>query len=556
MASPTLNSPSTGGAGRWNISWALAVLGLLVALCLFTRLGHAPLFDVDEGAFSEATREMVSSGDYGHTTLNGEPRFDKPILVYWLQAASVRVLGPQTLAFRLPSALCAALWCWSILAFARPRLGERGAWLAAVIAITSVGVLAIGRAATADALLNLLICLAMTDLWRHLELEQHARGATAPHAKSTLMRIFVWMGLGLLAKGPVAVLIPGAVAVLHALVNGSRQPVQAAARYWPGWLVMLLIAVPWYAYAYATQGQAFIDGFFVKHNLNRYANSLEGHSGSLLYYLVVGPLMWLPWTGVLPRVLHQLKATWQDPLGRFLWLWCGFVIGFFSLSGTKLPHYVLYGSTPMFLLMARSLTQPGGSGLHSGFSATLRWAWLLPMILLAAAGFAPQLLAHFGAQSRDPMYRALLSPAQTLAPPYLHYAPWLAAAATVILWRIRLSADMRMVAAASLWAVALVLGLLPWMGELLQGPVQNAARVAATRPETAVQWDVHFPSFSVYRERETVRRPPRPGELALVSMDKLAAQHCADCKIVFSERGIALVLREPADGTKASKALP
>src|SRR6202008_2375415 len=65
---------------------------LAAALLLIPALGLAPLFDVDEGAFGEATRELLASGDWLSTTLNGAPRFDKPILVYWLQAASVSLL--------------------------------------------------------------------------------------------------------------------------------------------------------------------------------------------------------------------------------------------------------------------------------------------------------------------------------------------------------------------------------------------------------------------------------------------------------------------------------
>jgi hypothetical protein len=76
---------------------AAAALPLLLAatvlLGLFLNLGAMPLFDVDEGAFGEATREMLERGDYVSTWLNGQPRYDKPILIYWLQAASVRLLG-------------------------------------------------------------------------------------------------------------------------------------------------------------------------------------------------------------------------------------------------------------------------------------------------------------------------------------------------------------------------------------------------------------------------------------------------------------------------------
>src|SRR5436189_1593757 len=99
-------------AARW-----LTVAAVLASF--FWMLGHAPLFDVDEGAFSEATLEMFQRGDFLSTYLNGEPRYDKPILIYWLQAASVSVLGVSEFAFRLPSAVCAAVWVALTFAFAR-----------------------------------------------------------------------------------------------------------------------------------------------------------------------------------------------------------------------------------------------------------------------------------------------------------------------------------------------------------------------------------------------------------------------------------------------------
>src|SRR4029079_869765 len=105
------------------VSTLALVVVAAIALSLFFKLGHAPLFDVDEGAFSEATLEMFQRGDFLSTYLNGEPRYDKPILIYWLQAASVSVLGVSELAFRLPSALCAAVWVALTFAFARRYFG-------------------------------------------------------------------------------------------------------------------------------------------------------------------------------------------------------------------------------------------------------------------------------------------------------------------------------------------------------------------------------------------------------------------------------------------------
>src|SRR6185503_21365331 len=134
--------------------WLTAVA---VLASFFWMLGAAPLFDVDEGAFSQATMEMFQRGDFLSTYLNGAPRYDKPILVYWLQALAVAALGPTEWAFRLPSALCASGWAWITYLFVKHHYGVERGLLAAVVLATSLGVFIIGRAATADALLNFLV---------------------------------------------------------------------------------------------------------------------------------------------------------------------------------------------------------------------------------------------------------------------------------------------------------------------------------------------------------------------------------------------------------------
>src|SRR5919108_791105 len=137
-------------ATRW-------LAALTVVASFYWMLGAAPLFDVDEGAFSQATLEMFERGVFLSTYLNGEPRYDKPILVYWLQAAVVALAGPSEWAFRLPSALCATLWAWFTYLFVKRYYGVARAAFAAALLATSLGVFVIGRAATADALLNVLI---------------------------------------------------------------------------------------------------------------------------------------------------------------------------------------------------------------------------------------------------------------------------------------------------------------------------------------------------------------------------------------------------------------
>ena len=319
------------------------VLPAGLALCFFLGLGSLPLFDLDEGAFAEATREMLASGDFITTYLNGEPRFDKPILIYWLQALAVAVIGVDEWAFRLPSALAACAWMVAVYRFGREFLDETTGLLAALVGMTSAAVVVIGRAATADALLNLWLAVTLLTMYRY-----HQR----PDRRLVLLT-YLFMGLGFLTKGPVAVAIPGAVSLLFFASTGHWRAWLRAVLTPPGWLVFLAVAGPWYVMEYLDQGQAFIDGFFLKHNVGRFSDTMESHGGTLYYYLLATPLVVLPWTGLLLAVVPTLRRVLADPLDRFLWIWFGLVFLLFSLSGTQLPHYILYGATPLFLLMAR-----------------------------------------------------------------------------------------------------------------------------------------------------------------------------------------------------------
>ncbi len=496
--------------------WAIALLAPFVL-----RLGAAPLFDVDEGAFAEATREMLASRDFGFTTLQGAPRFDKPILVYWLQAASVGAFGLSEATLRLPSALCGWAWCLALARFAWTRLGPRAAMLAGTIAATSLAVLAIGRAATADGLLNVLLALAALDAWRHLE-----SGRSAP-----LRRTYLWIGLGLLAKGPIALVVPAAATLVWCAASGAWRRWARAALDPLGWAILLAVAAPWYAYALHRHGWAFVEGFLIRHNVARYTSVLEGHRGSLGYYALALPLLVFPWTPLVPGLVLRARALWAEPLSRFLLGWAGFILVFFSLSGTKLPHYGLYGATPLFLLLAR---QAGEAGRLARGLAVAAIATLLALVA-ALPALAPVVAPRIG----DPLYRELVAGGRDLAAGPLVVAAVAAAAAWLAASRIVLDFPRR--AALGAFAASLVLAgaATPWIGELVQGPVKRAALAARSRPEPAVQWGVHTPSFAVYREQPTPRAEPRPGQLAIVRASALPpGGHYA---VLHHDRGYALV---------------
>lgn len=568
---------------RIFLAWAL-----LLALLLGLGLGQVPLFDVDEGAFAEATREMRVSGDWGHTTLNGQPRWDKPILIYWLQAASVGLFGLNEAALRLPSALATWVWTLALAAFAWPRWGLTAALAGATVLFTQLGALAIGRAATADALLNCWITLAALDLWRHVEARSKGHSAeptVPPAARAALRRAALFIGLGVLTKGPVALLVTAAPLLLWLIWAGPQR-----ARLLRGllgdplvWGLFLLAWLPWYGYALQRHGWDFVEGFLLRHNLQRFEAPMEGHHGGIAYYLLVLPLLLLPWSALLPGLLRRLPALWADDLSRWLLLWAGFVMVFFSLSGTQLPHYLLYGMPPLALLLGRLWTQQLVTAAQSpgrwpvGLTLLAVSLVTLPWLLVGLSALAQELARSGSSALADPRLRLLLSTGpdwrQLIGPAaavtLAQAAGWWARSRLARCRSLGPSPAVpkRCLAIDALpWAVGatcftllFTLALLPWWGAHLQGPVQRLALKARHLQQagatgqptpTVVQWGLHQPSFALYLQQETPRRAPGPGEWALVRRDRFDPARALDdperAWVPLAEDGAFLLLRRCA----------
>jgi 4-amino-4-deoxy-L-arabinose transferase-like glycosyltransferase len=516
------------------------LLALAVYLGLFLQLGRFPLFDVDEGAFSEATREMLARGDYVTTWLNGELRFDKPIFTYWLQAASVTLFGLDEFALRLPSALASCAWVAAIFVFTRGQLGQASGHAAAFIAATTLGVCVIGRGAIADALLNLFLALSMFDIFRSMQ-EPRAPERTPDRAPDRALyralyryRAFLWMALGLLTKGPVALLVPFAASGLAFSLQGRWRAWLRAAFDPLGWLILALVAGPWYVVEYLRQGDAFIAGFFLRHNVERFLSPLQGHSGNVLYYLPVVLLVLLPYTGLFVRVLPTVRRLRADPLDCFLWCWFLFVFVFFSLAGTKLPHYLLYGVTPLFVLMARY------RGLLDAQRLGARLLGLLPPVLLLALVVAlPHALQQFAPRMRNLYFREMLTRVEVFS------SAWQAGASALLLGSMALALVPRvplwprLLGCALLCAFAVGALALPALAELQQGPVKEAALIARSQALPVKTWRFNVPSFSVYRGAVTERASTlAPGDVILTRSDEL--QRLGRVRVIYRKGGVVL----------------
>jgi 4-amino-4-deoxy-L-arabinose transferase-like glycosyltransferase len=500
--------------------WFLAALTILIFASFFLGLGSAPLFDVDEGAFSEATREMMISKNYLTTYLNGLPRFDKPILIYWLQLASVRLFGLNEFAFRLPSALAGSVWALSIFLFVRKEIGIRQAFLAAAMMVLSMQVMVIAKAAIADGVLNCFLAITMFGLLHHYK----------TGSKPALHVAFAAAGFGMLTKGPIAIIIPVAVTFLFSLQDRSLKQWFRMTLNPTGIILFLAIALPWYLLEYRDQGMAFVEGFFFKHNISRFNSSFEGHSGSLFYYIPVIILGLTPFTGLFFTLLFNLKSLLSDRVNRFLLIWFGFVFLFFSLSGTKLPHYMIYGYTPLFILMARALPM----SRHTKSFA------IWPLLLLTALASLPLLLQAALQNINDLYIRAILEGAVELTGHnYLLVIGAAIIGVAAIPFLPRLSAEWKLIATGVVFSLLINLYLMPFAGKLMQEPVKEAALMAKERGYKIVMWKTYNPSFLVYSESFVEKRMPEPGEIVLTTVKELDTFD--NPAVLYRKNGMVLV---------------
>lgn len=521
-------SPTLAGLfGKFLQSpWSLL---LALALAFFLGSNTLPLTDVDEGAFSEATREMLARGNLVSPTLNELPRHDKPILIYWAQAASVSLLGASEFAFRLPSLVASLLWLWALYRFCLRHGGRQQAQLSCLVMVLSLQVGMIAKAAIADALLNLFIAQALLWIYDFYCLSRQAAGPA--RIRRLLLAIYAALGLGFLTKGPVAVFLPLLVSGLFFVSAGAWRDWLRAAADWRGWLLFLAIVMPWHILVYLDQGDAFFRGFYLQHNLNRYASTFEGHGGNPFYYLAILPLILLPFSGWLLAIggslWRKLKTGGASfPLERYLLIWFGIVFVFFSFSRTQLPHYLLYGCTPLFILLGRH--RP---------AEEKRWLAMAPVILAAIFLVAlPAMLDIAATLGSRPLERIVIG---ELAMVFDGWSNWvfiafLAALAGLLVWRA-LPVWQALLLAGLLQAAIFTSVVLPGVLAVTQEPVRHAAWLARQYAGDVVTWRLNQPSFSVYRDAVTPARLPVAGELALIRSDRLDELGRALAPLPFNE---------------------
>ena len=370
-------------------------------------LGNTGLVDETPPLFAAAGRAMSESGDWLTPKVNGIFRFDKPPLIYWLMGFFYSLPKNEiwdsfgTLSARLPSALASlflmlmigdTLFCWpqkSDRQFFTPIVASLGFALSPLIIIWS-------RTAVSDALLTGTLGISLLLFWRRMASENNDQCISA----------WVFLGLAILTKGPVAFVLTILTITSFLLIQKNWRTLLLKINPRKGFLITILISVPWYILELIKEGKPFWDNFFGYHNFQRYTSVVNNHAEPFWFFLYIMILASLPFTpflyhGIFKAFKDFLRSSKEscnitDTLYTYSLCWLTSVLIFFSLSATKLPSYWLPAIPAASILISNSFINLKNS------SKSYLYLWIFNILILFGVSMAFFLSNNWLSSINDP----------------------------------------------------------------------------------------------------------------------------------------------------------
>jgi len=445
--------------------------GLLLAcvcgFCFFFGLAHFGLIGADEPRYAQVAREMLARHDWITPTLGRTPWLEKPPLYYWEAMLAYSALGVSDWAARLPSAVDATCMILAVYFFLR-RFRSDAELDGALMTASAAGVIGFARAASMDMPLAATFTIGLLAWYAWQQTEN----------KSSLAAFYVFIALGTLAKGPVALVLAATVIVAFAFAKGDARLILRTL--WvPGIVLFCAVAMPWYV-AIQLRNPGFFHEFILQHNLARFGTNLYHHREPFWYYAPVTLIALAPWTVFALAALAKSVAGWwnqrrspksEDAFPVFLIVWTIAPLVFFSISQSKLPGYIVPAIPAGTLLLADTVKRQRAANQRPHLALILLHALLVAGLLVPAL-----LIQYLLAQPRLPWNQATwvsLSIALILA----------AAIALILLSRagfgaLRLATMVPVVLAL---AMALRLGAVALDSKLSTRPLANAIAGVDTR---------------------------------------------------------------------------
>lgn len=345
----------TGGSAGHSLVWLVAV----VALARLAMLGLYPLQDTTEARYAEIARKMAELNDWVTPWFNyGVPFWGKPPMSFWLTSASFKLFGVNEFAARLPHLLAALLVSWLVWDWMRQR-SPREAMLAIALLWGAALFYVSAGAVMTDMVFAIGTTLAMRGFWLGLH-------GSEPQRRRERWLLFIGLGIGLLAKGPIALVLSGLPITLWSLATRNAGMAWQRLPWMSGSLIVAVLAVPWYVIA-ELKTPGFLDYFLIGEHWqrftvvgwsgDRYGKAHAFPNGSIWLFAVVACL---PWTLLWPVLAFgRAKAVTPNPVARterawrtYLLVWGAAPCLFFTVAGNILWTYVLPGLPALAMFSA------------------------------------------------------------------------------------------------------------------------------------------------------------------------------------------------------------
>ena len=359
----------------------------LIVLCLALHMpgsSSLPVTDRDEARFAQATKQMLETGDFIDIRFQEQPRYKKPIGIYWLQALSVSVFSPDDLtqiwAYRIPSLIgiiAAVLLTWWA---ARPLFGRQTALLAAILLTGAFTLTFEARIAKSDGVLLAFTILAMGALARIYMFRRKRQEMV------TIAAIFwIALGLGILVKGPIAPVLAALTMIPIVIFDRDRSWLKNLHAAW-GIPVMLAIALPWFIAIGIVSDWEFFRQALGDDFLAKIQSGKEKHWGPPGFYFIL--FWWSFWPAALVVSGGAALWLWRHRLNRRALLLLSWIIPFWlalEATPTKLPHYAMtiYPAIAMGAAwVLRKATMAGRVPMRTYKQAAVVWLFVAALQLI------------------------------------------------------------------------------------------------------------------------------------------------------------------------------
>lgn len=366
---------------------------ILVSLLLFVPFnGRVHLFDWDEINFAESAREMIVSGNYSTVTVNFIPFWEKPPLFIWMQILSMKVFGINEFAARFPDAVCGVLSLLLLFEIGRKLLNPKFGLIWALAFGGSVLPFLYFKSGIIDPWFNLFIFSALYFAFSYF----NPSGENMPKRRNLMLSAFL-LGLGVLTKGPVAVLLFGTAFLIFLISERKLKSVKWTDLAIFG-AILVLTGGAYHIYQILTGNWKLVRDFIV-YQLKLADTEDSGHGGSIFYHPIVLFVGVFP-TSVLALGAFFRKSAENNSFRKLMIILFLVVLIVFSLVRTKIVHYSSLCYFPLSYLAALTAFQ-----IVSGKQKLNR----LMKILLSAVGLvfaaAPGILQYIATKASPDLLR-------------------------------------------------------------------------------------------------------------------------------------------------------